>query len=162
MKLLKQLEQKLKYENKKRISDEEEKAQLAKEIDKRQRKEEEQRIEDLIEEEQKEKKMDEEKIIKNKVINKIYKILPQDIICILPENNIIKKCYKDNEIYYNFKDYINGGKIKEFKISIIYTFTGIANIVDGLNKGMSFMVSEIRSEDGLKTIIEEIKNKKKI
>ena len=103
--------------------------------------------------------MDEEKIIKNKVINKIYKILPQDIICILPENNIIKKCYKDNEIYYNFKDYINGGKIKEFKISIIYTLTGIANIVDGLNKGMSFMISEIRSEDGLKTIIEEIKNK---
>ena len=32
-----------------------------------------------------------EKIIKEKVYNKIYKILPQDIICILQDNNIIKK-----------------------------------------------------------------------
>ena len=109
-------------------------------------------------EEQKDKIIDEESI-KKKVLSKIYKILPQDIICILQEKNIIRNYYKENEIYYNYKDYINEGNIKDYKISIIYTFTGLANIVEGLNKGMNFMASEIRSEEGLRTLIEEIKNK---
>ena len=116
-------------------------------------------------EEQIEKNID-EKALKEKVINKIYKILPQDIICILPENNIIKTKYKQMKKIYNYKDYINEEETKNYKISIIYTFTGVANVVEGLNKDMSFMVSVIRSEDGLKTLIEEIKiknenNKKK-
>ena len=36
-----------------------------------------------------------EKTLRENVIGKIYKILPQDIICILPDNNIIKKKYKN-------------------------------------------------------------------
>jgi len=109
-------------------------------------------------EDQEENKLDEEKIREN-VINKIYKMLPQDIFCILKENNIIRKYYNSNPIFCNYNDYVNDKDSKKYKISIIYTFTSIANIVKGLNKGMSFMVSEIRSEDGLKRLIDEIKNK---
>ena len=82
MKISRQLEQKLKYENKKRISDEEEKAQLAKEIDKRQRKEEEQRIEDLIEEERKEKILE--------------KIKQEEEMKRIKESKEKQKAYKDN------------------------------------------------------------------
>ena len=109
-------------------------------------------------EDQEENIIDEGKLREN-VINKIYKILPQDIICTLQESNVIRKYYNENTIYYNFKDYINDEENKKYKISIIYTFSTIANIVEGLNKGMSFMASQIRSEDGLKRSIVDIKNK---
>jgi len=105
-----------------------------------------------------------ESTLRENVIAKIYKILPQDIICILPDNNIIKKKYKNENIFSNLKDYINyintinkEENIIKYKISIIYTYTGIANIVEGLNKGMSFNVARIRSEGGLKNLIDEIK-----
>ena len=107
---------------------------------------------------QDENKINIEKIREN-VINKIYKILPQDIICILPESNIVMQYYIKNTIFYNIKDYINEEENKKYKISIIYTFTSINSRVKGLNKEMSFMVSEIKSEDGLKELIEEIKYK---
>ena len=99
-----------------------------------------------------------EKLTEN-VINKIYKILPQDIICILDESNIIRKYYYMNEIFYNLKDYINSKETKEYKISIIYTFTNITKRIEGLIIDNRFLVTEIRSEDGLKTQIEEIKAK---
>ena len=60
--------------------------------------------------------------------------------------------------FYNYKDYINEEDNKQYKISIIYAFTSITNTVEGLNKEISFMVSQIRSEDGLKNLIDEIKN----
>ena len=100
--------------------------------------------------------------IKEKVYDKIYKILPQDIISILPESNIIKKKYFNNKDIFNFKDYISKEDNEKYKISIIYTFTNITNTVEGLVKEMSFMISEINSEDGLKNIIEEIKIKNEI
>ena len=100
-------------------------------------------------EDQEENKIDVGKLREN-VINKIYKVLPQDIISILQESNIIRQYYNENTVFYNLKDYINEEENKKYKISIIYTYTSIANIVEGLNKGMSFMVSEIKSEDGLK------------
>ena len=83
------------------------------------------------------------------MINKIYKILPQDIICILQDNNIIYEKYISKTIFYNYKDYINEEN-KQYKISIIYTYTSITNKVEGLNIDMSFMINEIKSEDGLK------------
>ena len=95
--------------------------------------------------------------IKENVYNKIYKILPQDIIAILPKNNIIKEKYYKNKVVYNFKDYINKDENKRYKISIIYTYTSIANTIDGLDNEMSFMISEINSEDQLKTLIDELK-----
>ena len=99
--------------------------------------------------------------IKEKVYDRIYKILPQDIIFILPESNIIKKKYINNKEIYSFKDYISQEEDEKYKISIIYTFTKITTMIEGLVKEMSFMISEIKSEDGLKNIIEEIiiKNK---
>ena len=112
--------------------------------------------EDKDDEDQDENKIDIIKIKEN-IINKIYKILPQDIICILQENNIIRKYYNKNKIYYNLKDYINDKENKKYKISIIYTFTSITNIVEGLNRDMNFMISEIRNEKELELFINEIK-----
>ena len=114
--------------------------------------------------EDKEDKID-EKAIKENVLDKIYKILPQDIIAILPDKNEIKNKYIEKKNIYNFKDYINANKEKnkeedkDYKISIIYTYTSISGAVDGLDRDMSFMISEIRSENELKNQIDEIKNK---
>ena len=105
-----------------------------------------------------EQKIDENEL-REKVIDKLYKILPQDIICVLNDNNILKAKYNELKNIYNyidFKDFINKEENLKYKISIIYTYTSIANSVEGLNKEMRFMVSEIRSEDGLKNLIEEI------
>ena len=109
--------------------------------------------------EQKENNIVDEKALKENVINKIYKILPQDILCILQDSNIIYEKYIANNIYYNYKDYSSNDDNKKYKLSIIYTFTSIANRIEGLNKEMSFMVNEIRSEDGLKNKIEEIQKR---
>ena len=95
-----------------------------------------------------------ESTIRENVINKIYKILPQDIIAILPEDNIVRKKYFEMKNINNFNDYIEGGEYKKYKISIIYTYT---TSVDGLTSGMSFLISEIKSENDFKTKIAEIK-----
>ena len=104
-------------------------------------------------EEHKEENIDPNKI-KEDVVNKIYKILPQDIIAILPKNNIIKKKYFESENYNNFSDYISKGDYKKFKISIIYTFTDTGKV-----EGLSFKISDIKSEKGFKIKIDELKNR---
>ena len=75
--------------------------------------------EDKDDEDQDENKIDIIKIKEN-IINKIYKILPQDIICILQENNIIRKYYNKNKIYYNLKDYINDKENKKYNFSLLF------------------------------------------
>ena len=105
-----------------------------------------------------EEKID-ENLLKNKAIKKLYNILPQDIICSLPDYNIIKEEYIKSKNINNFKEYINKDKNKKYKISIIYTFTNIYSNIEGLNKEKSFIVSEIRTEKELKNLIEEIKIK---
>ena len=95
--------------------------------------------------------------LRENVLNKIYKILPQDIISILPDNNSIKLKYCELKKTYNFEDYINDEENKKYTITIIYTFTSITNTVKGLNKKMSFMVSQLKSEDNLKNRITDIK-----
>ena len=100
-------------------------------------------------------KIDEKKIIE-RVYNKISNLLPQDIISILPSDNVIKSFY-DRKDYYNFKQYIKDEEYKKYKISIIYTFSGLANIIDGSNNRMAFMISEIRNENQLKITIDELK-----
>ena len=100
-----------------------------------------------------------EEYLRDKLINKIYKILPQDIIYILPKRNIIKRKYIEFKKIYNFKEYIKEEENLKYKISIIYTFTSIATNIESLNKEMSFMASEIKREDGLKITIEELKKK---
>ena len=109
-------------------------------------------------EDQQENNNIDEKALEEIVINKIYKILPQDIISILQNTNVIYEKYISNNIFYNYKDYINEEN-RVYKISIIYTYTSITNRVDGLNEELTFMINEIKSEDGLKNKIEGIKNK---
>ena len=95
-----------------------------------------------------------EEMIRENAINKIYKILPQDIIAILPEENIVRKHYFDFKNIINFNNYIESGEYKKYKVSIIYTFT---TSVEGLASGMSFLISEMKSENDFKTKIDEIK-----
>ena len=71
--------------------------------------------------EKEENKIDIGKLREN-VINKIYKILPQDIICILQESNIIRQYYNENAIFYNFKDYINEEEKKNINFYYIYFY----------------------------------------
>ena len=100
-----------------------------------------------------------EKELKEKVLDKIYKILPQDIISILPENNIIKIKYFNLKNIYNINDYIKSEENKIHKISIIYTFTSLSNTIEGLSKNVCILISEIKSENDFKNIIEDIKIK---
>ena len=53
-------------------------------------------------------------------------------------------------------------KINNYKISIIYTFTNINNIIEGTDKVEQIMISEIRTEDKLKNEIDDIKKLWKI
>ena len=112
----------------------------------------------LSSEKLKEEIIDERKL-KEKVFNKIYKVLPQDIISILPDDHIIKKKYYELKKTLNFKEYINDEENLKYKISIIYTFTNITNSVEGLDQFMSIMVSQIKSENDLKNSINELKIK---
>ena len=50
--------------------------------------------------------------------------------------------------------------LNNYKISIIYTFSNIVNIIEGYNYD-EFMISAISSEEKLKTHIQDIKNKNK-
>ena len=102
-------------------------------------------------------KIDENEV-RERIFNKISKMLPQDIIYILPDNNIIKK-FIDEKKYYNLKEYINDEENKKYKISIIYSFNNIANIINGIKNEMRFMISEIKTENQLNNIINEIISK---
>ena len=115
-----------------------------------------------IKDEGAEKEINKEKllnILKEKIIDKIYKILPQDIISILPEQNPIKQRYNEKKKTYNFLTYLEDLKKNDYKISIIYTFTSIENNIEGLDAEMSFMISKIKSEKEFKNTIDELKKK---
>ena len=96
--------------------------------------------------------------IKKEVYSRIVKMLCQDIICILPDNHVIKKEYYEEKKYYNFEKYITDDVNKNYKISIIYTFSSIISDIKGANNKMKFMISEIKSENALKYMIDEIIN----
>jgi len=110
------------------------------------------------------KKANENDIIE-KIYDKISNILPQDIITNLPEDNILKQRYYEKKRYSNFKEYIKDlesarqSQINNYKISIIYTFSNISNIIEGADKFEQIMISEIRTEDKLKNAIDDLKNK---
>ena len=108
----------------------------------------------------KEKEIVSNEDITKKVYSKIIKMLPQDIICILPNDHKIKKKYFEEKMYYCFEKYIKDKINEKYKISIIYTFSTIGNVIKGANSDMGFMISEIRSENQLKNKIDEIINKK--
>ena len=97
--------------------------------------------------------------IREKIFTKISNIIPQDIVVILKNDNVIKRKYYEKK-YYNFLTYIKDleAKIINYKISIIYTFSDIASPIIGCNKDKEIMISKIRSENQLKNTIDEMKN----
>lgn len=99
----------------------------------------------------KEEKIDENEI-KNKIFNKIYKLLPQDIIVNMNDDNELKRIYNTEKHYYNLESYLNTDP--NYKISIIYTFLSITEVINGIDESSSYkMISEIKSEIQLSTII---------
>ena len=96
--------------------------------------------------------------IKEKVYSKVVKMLCQDIILILPDDNKIKQIYLDKKEYYNFEKYLIDNENKNYKISIIYTFSNITNDIKCSNNIKKFMISEIKSENELFYKIDEIIN----
>ena len=90
---------------------------------------------------------DENKIIDN-IFNKIYKLLPQDIIVNLDNNNKLKTLYNSKKKYYNLEQYLSSKP--PHKISIIYTFNDTNTIIKDIDDSSSFkMISEIESENQL-------------
>ena len=107
--------------------------------------------------------------IKERIYSKISNILPQDIIINLQERNPIKDKYYAQKRYNNFNEYINdlesarrNNTKDNYKISIIYTFSSITNIIEGYDKTEKCMISEIRTEEKLKTYIDDIKSRNEI
>ena len=111
-----------------------------------------------------EDKKTKEEEIKNKIFKKIVKLLPQDIIVNLPEENILKKTFYSQHFYYNLEEYIKDiNNNDEKKISIIYTFSSISSTVNEIEDvdDSFIMISEIKSEIQLSNSIEGILNKNK-
>ena len=100
--------------------------------------------------------------IKTNINNKIYKLLPQDIIMNL-DNDILRKLYFSKKQYYNLEQYLDSKPTH--KISIIYTFNNINSLINCIDETSSFkMISEIKSENQLlnninNMIIEKENNK---
>ena len=103
-----------------------------------------------------------EQAIENKIFENISKLLPQDIIINLPDKHILKDFYNKEKSFYNLYDYINDVNEEHYKISIIYTFNNVANLIDRIDEDMNYrLISEIRSEAQFKNLIEgQINNKK--
>ena len=94
-----------------------------------------------------------EEKIKNTIFDKIYKLLPQDIIVNLGSDNILRKKYDSFKQYYNLESYLNS-EIKH-KISIIYTFHSKTVIINCIDESSMFkMISEIKSERELKYLLD--------
>ena len=94
--------------------------------------------------------------IKLNVIKKLVKLLPQDIIINLHNEEKIKKEYFKSKKFYNIRDYIKE-KDDIFKISIIYTFNNIADNIPVLDDyGESIFISEVKSEKDLRKRIQDI------
>lgn len=77
----------------------------------------------------------------------------------MPDDNIIKEKYYKSKNIYNFKDYINSEEIKNYKISIIYTYSSTINTFEDFNREMSFNISDIKTEKQLVNLIDEKKNR---
>ena len=102
-----------------------------------------------------EKNIKNEKTIIENIFNKIYKLLPQDIIVNLDNKNRLKELYNSKKKYYNLEQYLNNKP--SHKISIIYTFNDINAVIKCIDESSSFkMISEIESENQLLRNIENM------
>ena len=96
--------------------------------------------------------------IKMDLFKKISKLIPQDIIINLP-NNEIKQTYYQNKNYYNlksFKDFIQKEENNKIRISIVYTFSDISSEIDGIEEENPILISEIKKELQFKNSIDGI------
>ena len=97
-----------------------------------------------------------EEAITEKIFNHIFKLLSQDIVINLDDSHKLKQIYNDNKNIYNLKEYIdkiNESNDEKYKISIIYTFSNIRNLVNDIEENNSIMISEIKSETQFKNYI---------
>jgi len=86
-------------------------------------------------------------------MEKIVKLLPQDIIINLSDNDEIKKQYFNHKYFYDIGEYIFERE-NIYKITIINTFNNIADSIPTLDAfGESIMISGINSEKELKNKI---------
>ena len=92
--------------------------------------------------------------IKENVYKKIYKLLPQDIIVNLDNDNKLKDLYNSKQ-YYNLEQYLK--KKPTYKISIIYTFSNINSLINCIDESSCLKtISEIESENQLLRSIKNI------
>ena len=85
--------------------------------------------------------------VKTNIDNKIYKLLPQDIIINL-DNDKLRSLYFIKKQYYNLEQYLNSKPTH--KISIIYTFNNLQTPIYCIDEISSFKtISEIKSENQL-------------
>ena len=111
------------------------------------------------------KKTENNNEIKEIIYNKMSILLPEDIIILLSEENPLKEKYYKNKKYYNFKKYMNdliSNNIysKNYKISIIYTFSNIMYGIKVIKQGI--FMPEIKTEEELMTRINYIRNINKV
>ena len=86
--------------------------------------------------------------IKENIFNKVYKLLPQDIIVNLDNNNKLKQLYDERKKYFNLEQYLNSKPTH--KISIIYTFNSLNSLIYCIDESSSFkIISQIESENQL-------------
>ena len=113
------------------------------------------------------KKIENNNEIKEIIYNKMSTLLPEDIIILSSEENPLKEKYYRNKKYYNFKKYMNdliSNNIysKNYKISIIYTFSNIINNMKEINKEQEIFMPIIKTEEELITRINYIRNINKV
>ena len=93
--------------------------------------------------------------IQRKICDKISKLLPQDIIINLPDENPVKISYFNNKHFFKLTDYLEMADKNYFKISIIYTFSFSNISIEGVELYSSQMISEIQSEKNLYNLIND-------
>ena len=96
--------------------------------------------------------------IKEKLLKKISKLIPQDIILNLKGQNEIKEAYYKNKEFYNIDQYISFIKNRndnKYKITIVYTFSKITTYInDNIEEYKPIVLSEIKKESQLKNSID--------
>ena len=103
----------------------------------------------------KNEKIEDKEEIKRQIYDKISKLLPQDIIINLPDTNLLKISYFKNRHFSKLIDYLEICEKKDYKISIIYTFSFSDFSIDGVELSSSHMISEIQSEKMLFNLIND-------
>ena len=97
---------------------------------------------------------------KEYILNKVTKLLPQDVMINIQVDKDIKTKYEQVK-YYRLDDYLKK-EGKNYLISIIYTFSPIFTNIDNIDESInSKMISQIKSEEQFKSEIDGIIDRNK-